>query len=271
MRKFTLPSIFAFGLWLTTPVAAQIGDNSDSYSLLAVHCAKSASESLGVSVSPAQYEEYSKKLAKTLSLLTAEQQERVFGNYSGGSTSEASSEPEEASGMDNFFAGLGQNIQEMEEKMKSGGSSPSEPIIAGPEPGAGSAGGSGALDTSSGASGEGTLHYAPGFGPTSPGGGSFGEGKKDSKGSLNWWEQLIQDVSDAVDSAATAIGDLFKKGSGSKLNKGSSKGSSEKKSSDKGSSEKKSSYKGSSDKGSSGKGSSGKSVGGLGLFSNLFK
>ncbi|NRB75039.1 MAG: hypothetical protein HRU46_11840, partial [Verrucomicrobiales bacterium] len=58
---------------MTVPAKAQIGDNEPSQSLLAVQCAMSSG------YPAAGYEEYCRRLAKTVAFLSPVQQERVFG------------------------------------------------------------------------------------------------------------------------------------------------------------------------------------------------
>lgn len=56
-----------------SPASAQIRNNEASIATLAVQCAVSSG------FSPADYEEYCGRLAKTLSMLSSDQQSRVFG------------------------------------------------------------------------------------------------------------------------------------------------------------------------------------------------
>lgn len=74
MKALQLASVLAFGILANPQVShAQIRDNEASQSVLAVQCAVSS----GFSAS--DYEDYCRRLAKTLSLLSSEQQTRVFG------------------------------------------------------------------------------------------------------------------------------------------------------------------------------------------------
>ncbi len=74
MKKSTFPRVVALGL-IAFPfqLHAQLLDNVESANLLAVQCAVSDGSGNG------DYAEYGAKLAKTLSLLSSEKQERVFG------------------------------------------------------------------------------------------------------------------------------------------------------------------------------------------------
>ncbi|MCB1203806.1 MAG: hypothetical protein KDN18_06080 [Verrucomicrobiae bacterium] len=58
---------------LVSPASAQISENDASVAALAVQCAMSSG------YSPEDYEEYCRRLAKTLGMLSGEQQTRVFG------------------------------------------------------------------------------------------------------------------------------------------------------------------------------------------------
>jgi hypothetical protein len=69
-------SLFTFGVILFlpgTPLLAQISDSEPSVNVLAVQCAVSSG------YSPADFDDYSRRLAKTLALLSPTQQTRVFG------------------------------------------------------------------------------------------------------------------------------------------------------------------------------------------------
>ncbi|MBL9158767.1 MAG: hypothetical protein JNJ70_14915 [Verrucomicrobiales bacterium] len=74
MKALRLVSFLAFGL-LAAPATSfsQIRDNEASQSVLAVQCAVSSG------FSARDYEDYCRRLAKTLALLSSEQQTRVFG------------------------------------------------------------------------------------------------------------------------------------------------------------------------------------------------
>lgn len=70
--------LFALGcvglvLGAASPTDAQIRENDSSVATLAIHCAVSSG------YSPQGYEDYCRRLAKTLSLLSGPQQTRVFG------------------------------------------------------------------------------------------------------------------------------------------------------------------------------------------------
>ena len=74
MKTSRILRLIAFGLLAIPGMAtSQIRDNDASQSVLAVQCAVSS----GFSAS--DYEDYSRRLAKTLSLLSNDQQTRVFG------------------------------------------------------------------------------------------------------------------------------------------------------------------------------------------------
>lgn len=70
VRSLLLPLLFSC---VVDGVHAQIRDDESSQSVLAVQCAVSS----GFSAS--EFEDYSRRLAKTLSLLTSNQQRKVFG------------------------------------------------------------------------------------------------------------------------------------------------------------------------------------------------
>lgn len=70
VRSLLLPLLFSC---LVGSASAQIRDDESSQSVLAVQCAVSS----GFSAS--EFEDYSRRLAKTLSLLTSNQQKKVFG------------------------------------------------------------------------------------------------------------------------------------------------------------------------------------------------
>lgn len=74
MKALRLVSLLAFAL-LAAPATSfsQIRDNEASQSVLAVQCAVSSG------FSARDYEDYCRRLAKTLALLSSEQQTRVFG------------------------------------------------------------------------------------------------------------------------------------------------------------------------------------------------
>lgn len=74
MKTLRLVFVLAFGLVATPGISfSQIRDNEASQSVLAVQCAMSSG------FSARDYEDYCRRLAKTLSLLSSEQQTRVFG------------------------------------------------------------------------------------------------------------------------------------------------------------------------------------------------
>lgn len=70
VRSLLLPFLFSC---VVSSASAQIRDDESSQTVLAVQCAVSS----GFSAS--EFEDYSRRLAKTLSLLTSNQQKKVFG------------------------------------------------------------------------------------------------------------------------------------------------------------------------------------------------
>ncbi|MDF1657255.1 MAG: hypothetical protein P1U58_06555 [Verrucomicrobiales bacterium] len=96
-------------------LAAQIRDDEQSTNYLAVQCAMSSGGD------SASYEEYGRKLAKTVALLSAGQQERVFGYVPRPITFARPEDPEQSNGE---YGGMAANTPESDSQSASTAGSP---------------------------------------------------------------------------------------------------------------------------------------------------
>ena len=79
------------GFFLASPSWGQIGDDKESYDLLAAKCLISAKMAGCSDVTLSDYNEYATSLAKTISFLSVEAQSRVSDPVSGSASSVSSS------------------------------------------------------------------------------------------------------------------------------------------------------------------------------------